>query len=367
MEDPRFQWKQYLAKAERVDVVRKIHERAHLGPEKTLTAVKERYYWPFMSNEIKKICQSCITCQMSKASNQNSTPPMATQKKIAQYPWQFLAMDYVGPLPASGKNRNTCLLVVTDLFSKFVIVLPFRQATAESLVNFIENSLFLLFGVPEVILSDNGSQFTAALFSQLLDRYHVTHWRTPNYHPQVNDTERVNRVITTAIRACIKKDHREWANNLQQIANAVRNSVHDATHYTPYFVLFGRNMVSEGREYRHLRDAPASNSDQMSDEEKEKLLEDVRKNLKTAYEKHSSYYNLRSNANCPTYSVGEKVLKKNMEQSDKGKGFCAKLAPKYIPAIVREVVGAHCYDLDSLKGQRLGVYNCKFLKKLSAP
>ncbi|XP_053698701.1 uncharacterized protein LOC128745649 [Sabethes cyaneus] len=365
VEDPRFQWKRYPAKPERADIVREIHEKAHLGPEKTLNAVKERYYWPFMSSEVKRTCQSCLVCQMSKASNQNSTPPMAEQKKMAQYPWQFLAMDYVGPLPASGKARNTCLLVVTDLFSKFVIVQPFRQATAESLVNFVENSLFLLFGVPEVILSDNGSQFTSALFSNLLTRYHVTHWRTPNYHPQVNDTERVNRVITTAIRACIKNDHREWANNLQQIANAVRNSVHDATHYTPYFVVFGRNMVSDGREYRQLRDAPTTSKSQIGNDEKGKLLEDVRKNLKAAYEKHSSYYNLRSNANCPTYSVGEKVLKKNMEQSDKGKGFCAKLAPKYIPAIVRRVVGAHCYDLDNTQGQRLGVYNCKFLKKLS--
>ncbi|XP_055522976.1 uncharacterized protein LOC129717160 [Wyeomyia smithii] len=334
VEDPRFQWKRYPAKAERTEIVRTVHERAHLGFEKTLNAVRERFYWPYMSSEVKRICQTCLTCQMSKASNQNTTPPMANQKKIAQYPWQFLAMDYVGPLPTSGKNLNTCLLVVTDLFSKFVIVQPFRQATAESLVNFVENSLFLLFGVPEVILSDNGSQFTSSLINDLLTRYHATHWRTPNYHPQVNDTERVNRVITTAIRACIKKDHKEWANNLQQIANAVRNSVHEATHYTPYFVMFGRNMVSDGREYRHLRDAPTPSNDKIVDEEREKMLEDVRKNLKTAYEKHSSYYNLRSNANCPTYSVGEQVLKKNTEQSDKGKGFCAKLAPKYIPAVV---------------------------------
>ena len=69
VQDPRFQWKQYLAKADRVDVVCKIHEQAHLGPEKTLAAVKERYYWPFMSSEVKRICQNCITCQMSKASN----------------------------------------------------------------------------------------------------------------------------------------------------------------------------------------------------------------------------------------------------------------------------------------------------------
>ncbi|XP_058816579.1 uncharacterized protein LOC131679847 [Topomyia yanbarensis] len=365
VEDTRFQWKRYPSKAERKEIVQGIHDQAHLGPEKTLAAVKERYFWPRMSSEVKKQCQACLACQTSKATNQNTTPPMAEQKKIAQYPWQFLAMDYVGPLPDSGKGRSTCLLVVTDLFSKFVLVQPFRQATAETLVQFVENIIFLLFGVPEVILSDNGTQFTSAMFQSLLAKYNVTHWRTPNYHPQVNDTERVNRVITTAIRASIRKNHKEWANNLQQIANAVRNSVHDATRYTPYFVLFGRNMVSDGREYRYLRDSQTTNDGQLKNEEREKMLEEVRENLKAAYSKHSSYYNLRSNANCPTYSVGEKVLKKNMEQSDKGKGFSAKLAPKYVPAVVKRVVGTHCYDLEDLKGKRLGIFNCKFLKKLT--
>ncbi|XP_062538342.1 uncharacterized protein K02A2.6-like [Armigeres subalbatus] len=364
VEDPRFSWKKYPPKPERIELVNKLHSQAHLGAEKTLAAVKERYFWPNMSSQVKKFCRSCLTCQTSKATNKNTTPPMAEQKKIAQYPWQFLTMDYVGPLPTSGKNRSTCLLVITDLFSKFVLIQPFRQATADSLVQFVENNVFLLFGAPEVVLSDNGTQFVSSLFRNLLERYGVTHWRTPNYHPQINDSERVNRVITTAIRATIKKDHKEWANNLQHIACAIRNSVHEATRYTPYFIMFGRNIISDGAEFRALRDAPAVTTVSPNTIEREKLYNEVRRNVESAYKKHATYYNLRSNANCPTYSVGEKVLKKNMELSDKGKGICSKLAPKYVQAVVKRIVGAHCYDLEDVNGKRLGIFNCKFLKKL---
>lgn len=318
-----------------------------------------------MSSFVKKQCQTCMKCQTSKATNLNTTPPMGDQRKVIEYPWQFLAMDYVGPLPSSGKARSTCLLVVTDLFSKFVMIQPFREATAETLTHFVENSIFLLFGVPEVVLSDNGSQFVSKSFEGLLAKYHVSHWKTPSYHPQVNDSERVNRVITTAIRATIKDNHKEWANNLQQIANAIRNSVHSTTKYTPYFLVFGRNQVSDGREYRRMRDTTSTEDAGLTPQQKDKLLEDVRKNLKAAYLKHSSHYNLRSNANCPTYSVGENVLKKNTVLSDKGKGVSAKLAPKYIPATVKRVVGSHCYDLEGLDGKRLGVFHCKFLKKLA--
>lgn len=364
VEDSRFCWKRYPPKGEREGILKKIHGRAHLGFEKTLTAVRERFFWPLMNSEIKRFCQGCLTCQTSKATNINTTTPIGTQKKIADYPWQFLTMDYVGPLPVSGKGRNTCLLVISDVFSKFVLIQPFRQATAESLIPFVENMVFQLFGVPEVILTDNGTQFTSKIFQDLLSKYNVTHWKTPSYHPQINDSERVNRVLTTAIRATIKKDHKEWANNIQTIANAIRNSVHEATRYTPYFVMFGRNMVSDGREYRHLRDTTAD-SEPMGNVERDKLYSEIRENLKKAFDKHSKYYNLRSNANCPRYSVGEQVLKRNTELSDKGKGYCAKLAPKYIPVLIKRVIGDHCYELEDDKGKRIGVFHCKYLKKLN--
>lgn len=366
VEDPRFCWKRYPPKAERTNIIKLIHETAHLGYEKTLAAVRERFFWPLMCTEIKRFCQSCVICQRSKATNINTTTPLKTQKKIAEYPWQFITMDYVGPLPVSGKGRNTCLLVITDVFSKFVLIQPFRQAKAESLVPFIENMVFQLFGVPEVVLSDNGTQFISKLFQDLLKKYNVTHWKTPSYHPQINDSERVNRVITTAIRATIKKDHKDWSNNIQTIANAIRNSVHESTKHTPYFVMFGRNMISDGQEYRHLRDTLAGNTG-YDNAETNKLYSEVRENLKKAFEKHSKYYNLRSNANCPKYAMGEKVLKRNTELSDKGKGYCAKLASKYVPAVVKRIVGEHCYELEDEKGKRIGVFHCKYLKKFHLP
>lgn len=365
IEDERFSWKQYPPKNKREDIIKEIHNKAHLGFEKTLASIRQRYFWPMMNSQIKFFCKKCLVCQTSKATNVNTTTPLITQKKISDYPWQFLTMDYVGPLPASGKNRNTCLLVITDVFSKFIIVQPFRQATADSLVPFVENMIFQLFGVPEVVLTDNGTQFLSKIFQDLLQKYNITHWKTPNYHPQVNDAERVNRVITTAIRASIKKDHKEWANNIHAITNTIRNSVHDTTHYTPYFTIFGRNMVSDGREYKHLRDTSTANG-LLNGETREKLYVEIRENLKKAFLKHSKHYNLRSNSNCPKYSAGEKALKKNTELSDKGKGYCAKLAPKYVPVVIKNVVGEHCYEIEDEKGKRLGVFHCKYLKKFKS-
>lgn len=363
--DPRFAWKLIPNSPQRKEIIKKEHEKAHLGFKKTLTTIKQRYFWPKMNEEIRRYCRGCLKCQTSKAGNTNVTPPMGSQKPV-EYPWQFVTLDYVDPLPPSGRGRHTCLLVATDVFSKFILVQPFREAKAHSLVEFVENMIFRLFGVPEIMLTDNGSQFVSKQFKELLKTYNVSHWLTPAYHPQVNNTERVNRVITTAIRATLKGEHSHWAENLQEIADAIRNAVHDSTKHSPYFVVFGRNKISDGSEYAHIRDnhATTTDTDKTVTERRHKLFEQIKQNLSAAYAKHSKTYNLRSNPNCPTYSVGENVLKQTFDLSDKGKGFCRKLAPKYEPAIVRKVLGTNTYELEDQSGKRLGVYFANRLKKM---
>ncbi|KAL9708175.1 hypothetical protein quinque_011693 [Culex quinquefasciatus] len=318
----------------RGEIIQQEHDKAHFGFEKTVAAIKQRFFWPKMNEQIRKVCRECLPCQTSKA----------------------------------GNNRCTYLLVATDVFSKFVLVQPFREAKAGPLADFVENMIFRLFGVPEIILTDNGSQFVSKIFRGLLESYHVTHWLTPAYHPQVNNTERVNRVITTAIRATLKKEHKHWADDIEAIAAAIRTAVHNSTKYSPYFIVFGRDQVSDGREYSRIRDthAPEATKETEVSAQRKKLFEDVKRNLAAAYQRHAKQYNLRSSSNCPKYAVGEKVLKKTFDLSDKGAGFCKKLAPKYEPCVVKKVLGRNTYELETDEGKRIGVYFADQLKKLKS-
>ncbi|KAL9699079.1 hypothetical protein quinque_002520 [Culex quinquefasciatus] len=127
-------------------------------------------------------------------------------------------------------------------------------------------------------------------------------------------------------------------------------------------------FVSDGREYSWIRDNYEPNDDDKNvPEQKKKLFEEIKTNLTAAYQRHAKTYNLRTNANCPKYTVGEKVLKQTFDLSDKGKGFCKKLAPKYEPAVVRKVLGKNTYELEDLDGKRFGVYFTNRLKKWHTP
>lgn len=87
--------------------------------------------------------------------------------------------------------------------------------------------------------------------------------------------------------------------------------------------------------------------------------------MAAAYKRHEKTYNLRSNSNCPRYAVGEKVLKKTFDLSEKGQKFCKKLAPKFEPCRVKKILGNHTYELETEDGKRIGVYFADQLKKFN--
>lgn len=174
-----------------------------------------------MAIDVQKYISHCNTCKMSKAFNQCTKPPMG--KEIISYrPWQRLFIDFLGPYPRS-KRGNTQLLIVLDHFSRFVLFKAVRQATADSVVNYLQ-FVFNHFSVPETIVSDNRKHFESKILKLLLEKYGVTHMFTPKYSPQANCSERTNRSLLQNIRSYLSSCHQEWDKHLDEISGALRNS-----------------------------------------------------------------------------------------------------------------------------------------------
>jgi transposase InsO family protein len=98
--------------------------------------------------------------------------------------------------------------VITDWFSKFSALLSVRAAESESLCAIVEDRIFLVNGAPEVLVSDNGSQFVGKPFQELVRKYDVRHFKNSVYHPQSNPAERVNKVVKVSIRCYVDEDQR---------------------------------------------------------------------------------------------------------------------------------------------------------------
>lgn len=362
------EWKLVVPTENRKEILNQCHDdpkSAHFGVSKTLARVCDLYYWPKMKKEIVRYVSNCNICDSQKSPNQ-SRPGLMGQYKNISFPFQLISVDLLGPFPRSSKG-NQHLLVVTDWFTKFVLVQPLVKATAKAVVKFMENQVFLIFGVPQIVLCDNGVQFVSREFKQLITDYKVQKiWFNAKYHPQNNPTERVNRVLVAAISSYIKNDHKKWDENIFKIAQAIRTAKHDVTKFSPSYLTFGRYVPTSGEFFGQAPNKIEIDKiqEQLGTDESHQqipeLYRQVRDKLKKSYENSKKRYDLRKRP--VTYNANDKVWKKNHVLSDAKKFFSAKLAPKYVLCTVNKKVGQLSYELTNDKGQNIGIFHVKDLK-----
>ena len=342
-------WKLVVPKDDRRKLIHENHDdvtSGHVGVYKTYWKLRSKFYWPKMRSDVSKYIRACQTCQQIKPEQKAPAGLMGTRPKIS-YPWQMISLDFMGPFVRSSGGYKY-LLVVTDYFSKYVLVHPLRVATGPSLCKFVEEQIFLMYGVPEILICDNGSQMKSKNFQKLCSRYGCNISYTPAFYPRSDPTERTNRTVKSMIMAYVKDNHKLWDKNLASLACAIRSSKSETTGFTPFYVNFGREYVANGKDYKTRLVGQVNNS---LDEEIEnrrvgfvKLYEEVSDKILKAQERNRHSYNLRRRQ--VSFNVGDLVWRKNKVLSDASNHFMAKLAPKFVgPFVVHRKIGNVTYEL----------------------
>ncbi|MGI0028047.1 MAG: integrase, partial [Nitrosopumilaceae archaeon] len=367
-------WKLVVPKENRSEILKSCHDSTiggHLGVHKTYLKICRLYYWPCMRSHVTKYVKHCIVCQRVKP-EQKLPGGLMRGNLIPKHCWQVISMDLFGPLPKS-KSGNMYIFVVTDIFSKFNYFFAIRKANSKTIINLLEERIFLIHGIPEVIRCDNGVQFKSREFGNLTQKYGVKTIFNPNYHPSPNVTERVNRVLKSMLSAFVSDNQRNWDIDLATLACAVNTAVHEVTGRTPYFVNFGRDMILHGSEYSKT-DVIDSAGDVDIDhnnlvrrvEALIKMREFVNKRLIQAHQRSKDQYNLRRRD--VDFQIGDLVWKRLFALSDAGNYFSAKLAGKFEgPFKVSKRVGYCVYELEDMNGKSKGNWHCQDLKKYYSP
>ncbi|XP_037827126.1 uncharacterized protein LOC119615120, partial [Lucilia sericata] len=322
-------WKLWIPYGLRRTAIARAHDApvsAHGGMSKTIELLRRNFFWPGMVRDVKNYVRDCETCKVTKSPNFVMKPPMGNQVTSVR-PFQRLYIDLLGPYPRS-KTGFIGLLIVLDHFSKFHWLCPLRKFTSIAIQEFLQKSIFHTYGVPETIVSDNGSQFRANDINAFLTSYGIQHTYTALYSPQSNASERVNRSLIAGIRAYLKKDQRVWDENLTAISCALRNSYHQSIGCSPYHALFGFDMVTHASSYSLLRNLQLLNEPSANltrDDQLQLIRQDIRKHINEAYNRNQHQYNLR--AKTQHFTVGQEIYRRNFAQSNFEKRFNAKLSP----------------------------------------
>lgn len=223
---------------------------AHGGVAKTLDRIRRNLYWPGMVKDIRNYVLSCGLCKTSKVPTYSLRPPMG-QMVESERPFQRLYIDLIGPFSRS-KRGNIGILIILDHFTKFTFLKQIRKFSTNLITQYLKEEIFDCYGVPETVVSDNGSQFTSKEFIAFLAKFGIIHVRTAVYSPQANASERVNRSVNEDLRSFIRKDQRDWDKYISSINCSLRNSLHHTIGKSPYYVLFGQNMLTHGNDYKVL-------------------------------------------------------------------------------------------------------------------
>lgn len=97
----------------------------HGGFAKTLNRIREKYFWPKMTLDIKGFISNCEICKLVKPTNQTLRPRMGRQI-ITERPFQRIYMDLLGPYPQT-KMGNSSVFVAIDHFTKYIFLKPLKN------------------------------------------------------------------------------------------------------------------------------------------------------------------------------------------------------------------------------------------------
>ena len=225
-------------------VLRWAHGPLHHGIGKMKQLIQPLYWWPKYYNDIKLYCITCQPCQVSKKG--------INRKRYAGYmklfscnaPFQIVSIDIVGSLPLTISGYRYILTMI-DKYSRFCFIQPLIDIRAITVIKAIEKFI-CIFGAPQVMVSDNGTQFISELYKAYTKGAKTEVRLVTPYYPQANgQIERLHRWIKERL-ALISYESGlnfvdgvdDWSEYLPIIQYTYNSSPNRMTNYSPSEIIF---------------------------------------------------------------------------------------------------------------------------------
>ena len=213
----------------------------HLGQQKTVSKIRQRFYWYHCRDEIEYWCRICDVCSSRKQPHRKAKAPL--KQYNVGYPLERIALDLMGPLPSTSSSKHRYILLVCDYFTKWLVAVPLVTIDAKTVAGKLIDRFISVLGVPSELHSDQGSNFESCVFREVCELLGIHKTRTTPGRPQSDGmVERTCRSIQAMLSSYVSQNQKDWDVYLPLLVLAYNSSLHDTTKCTPSKMMLGREL-----------------------------------------------------------------------------------------------------------------------------
>ena len=166
-----------------------------------------------VKNYVRKKCR-CIADKQPNVPERAKLVPIETS-----YPFEVVAIDYIHLDRCKGGYEY--VLVVTDLFTKFVQMYATKSKSSKAAATKIFHEFLLSYGFPKRIMHDKGGEWNSDLFKELHRLTGIETSNTTPYHPMANgQCERMNRSLVSMLKSLSSAEKGDWKSSLSKLSFA---------------------------------------------------------------------------------------------------------------------------------------------------
>jgi len=158
----------------RQQLIADVHDLGHVGETRCCRELRRYCFWPGMYQEVKDYVASCRKCLEFKHRPKGNYPMHHIR---CTNRWRVMHMDIVGPFQQSS-NKSEYVLTMIDRFTRWTCLVAMKSVTSYDVARALFDKWICQFGLPEVIITDQGSQFDSEIFHNVCHFFGIEKRRT---------------------------------------------------------------------------------------------------------------------------------------------------------------------------------------------